>query len=247
QDREPPMPRLPLYDPPQPSEDAPDQARRCASVALIGEDHLQAWHAPLHPVEDARGVLAVVASGLVDEHSEHEAERVGDDVALAALDELPPVEAALTALYRRLHRLAVDDRRRRRGVATGTLAREAAQPLVDGPDEAAVAPPLEVVVDGGPGRERLREHPPLAPGLGEVEHGVEDEAEVVLASALGIEQRSDSFPLSVRQVGAKAPPCRAGHGFGRLVRGNSRDAGGRSKVKTRTASNNFKTSRRSRE
>src|SRR5690554_1340049 len=97
QDREPPMPRLPLYDPPQPSEDAPDQARRCASVALIGEDHLQAWHAPLHPVEDARGVLAVVASGLVDEHSEHEAERVGDDVALAALDELPPVEAALTA------------------------------------------------------------------------------------------------------------------------------------------------------
>src|SRR5690606_12117797 len=155
---------------------------------------------------------------------------------LASLDELPAVEPPLAPLRRRLDRLAVDDGGRGALLSPGALAGEPAHPLVDGLDEAAVAPPPEVVVDGGPRRERLREHAPLAPGLREVEHGVEDRAEVVLASALGIEEGGDSFPLSVRQVGAKAPPCRAGHGFGRLVRGNSRDADGRSKVKTRTAS-----------
>ena len=49
--------------------------------------------------------------------------------------------------------------------------------------------PLEIVVDTLPRREGLRQHAPLAAGLGEVEERVEDEPEGVLASALGVEER----------------------------------------------------------
>src|SRR5690606_25919430 len=53
-------------------------------------------------------------------------------------------------------------------------------------------------------------------GLREVEHGVEDVSGVVLDRAVTSQQRGDTFPLSVRQVGAVASRA---HGSGRLVSG----------------------------
>ena len=76
--------------------------------------------------------------------------------------------------------------------------------VVDGVDRAEVAPAPEVVVDGLPRRERVGEHPPLDAALDEVEDSVEDEAEVMGVEPLAGEERCDSLPLGVRQVGAVA-------------------------------------------
>src|SRR5690606_5387978 len=143
-------------------------------------------------------------------------ERVHEDVPLASVDALPAVEPARPAGVARLHRLAVDDGGRRARLPPGLPPDGAAEPVAQPREEAAVTPAPEVVVDRLPGRIRVGEVAPLAPGLREVEHGVEDVSGVVLDRAVTSQQRGDTFPLSVRQVGAVASRA---HGSGRLVSG----------------------------
>src|SRR4051812_21327162 len=94
---------------------------------------------------------------------EHDAQRVSDDVALAAVDLFPGVVARKTSAFGRLHALAIDDARCGTGLAAFQFTRAHDQQLVDGLPQTAVTPSVEVALHRGPRRKVLGEHPPLAP------------------------------------------------------------------------------------
>ena len=57
-------------------------------VTGVREDALEEREAPGDPVEDERGAVAILHPGGVDLDAQHQAEGVGDQVPLAALDPL---------------------------------------------------------------------------------------------------------------------------------------------------------------
>ena len=67
--------------------------------------------------------VAVLDAGGVDDGAQQEAERIHQQVPLAAVDLLVGVEAARAAAFGRLDRLAVDNSGGRLGLAAGSLAR----------------------------------------------------------------------------------------------------------------------------
>ena len=86
--------------------------RRVAPGSGVREDALEEGEAPGDPVEDQRRAVAILHAGGMDLDAQHQAEGVGDQVPLAALDPLsrvvPDHFAGLRAGF---HALAVDDRR----------------------------------------------------------------------------------------------------------------------------------------
>ena len=70
---------------------------------------------------------------------------------------------------------------------------------------AAPIPVAVVIIDGLPRWEFLGQHPPLRPGLVEVEDGIDDIAFGVdrlrAAVVLGLEVMFDECPFGVRQIG----------------------------------------------
>ena len=90
-----------------------------AWVASIREEALEEGKAPGNAVEDQRRAVAVLDAGGMDLDAQHEPERVGDEMTLAALDALSGIEADhFVRLGTGLDALAVDDHRRRALVAT---------------------------------------------------------------------------------------------------------------------------------
>jgi hypothetical protein len=80
-------------------------------VAGVCEDALEEGEAPGDPVEDQRRAVAILHAGGVDLDAQHEAERVGHEVALAALDPLSGVVADHSPRFRAgSDALAVGDR-----------------------------------------------------------------------------------------------------------------------------------------
>ena len=87
-------------------------------VAGIRRDALEEREAPGDAVEDQRRAVAILYACGMDLDAQHEAEGVGDEVALAALDPLSRVVSDHFAGFRAgFHALAVDDRRGRALVA----------------------------------------------------------------------------------------------------------------------------------
>ena len=82
-------------------------------VTGVREDALEEREAPGDPVEDQRRAVAILHPGGVDLDAQHQAEGVGDQVPLAALDPLSRIVSDHFAGFRAgFHALAVDDRRR---------------------------------------------------------------------------------------------------------------------------------------
>lgn len=80
-----------------------------ARIAAIGEDVAQPWMAEPDRLQQVGSSVAILNIGPVDPHEDQEAERVGDDVALAPFDLLARVIAANPATFGGLDALAVDD------------------------------------------------------------------------------------------------------------------------------------------
>ena len=79
-------------------------------IAGVREEALEEREAPGDAVEDQRRAVAILHAGGVDLDAQHETERVGDQMALAALDPLSGVVADHFARLRAgSDALAVDD------------------------------------------------------------------------------------------------------------------------------------------
>ena len=83
-------------------------AKLVAGIAAIGEDMTQPRIERAAIDDRTDGAVAILDVGGVNLQADQMALRVGDDVALAALDLLACIKAAWTAAFRGLHRLAVD-------------------------------------------------------------------------------------------------------------------------------------------
>jgi hypothetical protein len=113
--------------------------------------------------------------------------------------------------------LGVDQPGSRSGIPAVGLANLAAQGIVDALDGTVVVPPGEVPVDGGPGREVLRQLPPGAPGPDHVEDRVHDPPPRMLLPSPALrshprrwQQRLDQSPLLIRQI-RRIPTPRTTH------------------------------------
>src|SRR5215207_7668304 len=125
-------------------------------------------------------------------------------MAFATVNLLAAVRATLLAALGRLDRLAVDGgnvgRRRTPGLSADLLPQGVEQTLPG----AIAGPPLEVVVDGLPRREVVRQRPPGSALACMVEQGIDDFAQVGLARlptpVSTRKQGLEQGPLLVRQV-----------------------------------------------
>ena len=69
-------------------------------IARILEEALDEWKAPGYAVEDQRRAIAILHAGGMHLDAQHQAEGVGDEVALLALDPLAGIEADVLARLR---------------------------------------------------------------------------------------------------------------------------------------------------
>ncbi len=100
--------------------------------------------------------------GCVHDQADQQAECIGDDVTLAALDLLARVIAPNTTAFRGFHALAVDHPGARAGLASFQLPGRHDQVMVDALQQAVGAPVVEIALDRGRRREVVRQHRPLA-------------------------------------------------------------------------------------
>lgn len=171
-------------------------------------------------VQDQTGPVAILHVGGVVDHRHQEAERVDQDVPLAAVDLLPRV-VAVRPLFGRLDRLAVEHPGGGLAMTPLGLAEVAPQLVEESVDGAVLLPRHEVPVDDLPGRQFVRHRPPLAAGAGDVEEGVDDLAPLVLgrsAALLGSRDESgDLGPLRPGQIAgiglSRVQARRLGHAF----------------------------------
>jgi len=116
----------------------------------------------------------------VDVRLEYEPLGVYQQVTLSSFDLLAPVVTPMFSSYRcSLDRLRINHSGAELRISLQANPETFSQSTVDPLPAAIDAPFPEVVVDGGPSREVVRQEPPLASGLQEVEDGVEDLAKVV--------------------------------------------------------------------
>ena len=162
------------------------------------------------PVEDQRRAVAILHAGGVDLDAQHQAEGVGDQVPLAALDPLSGIVSDhFAGLCAGFHALAVDDRRSRALLTSFQFPGSAIERVVDVRPNPGGDPRPEVAVNGAPRREVPRQHPPLAPRLQQVEDSVDHPPQIGRSRPTTRpgcrEQRPDQRPLPIRHVACTAP------------------------------------------
>ena len=84
----------------------------------------------------------------MNDHEQHQSDRVGNDVTFAALDLLSGVITANTATFRGFNALAVDHAGRRAGFATFQFTGVENQKVIDGVQKARIGPVIEVTLHG---------------------------------------------------------------------------------------------------
>jgi len=149
--------------------------------------------------------------GGMNDGGDQKALRVGQDVALASVDLLAGVEAAVSAAFRGLHALAVDHPGRRRRLPPGGLARRHQQRVVDRRPQPDVPPQIEVMLHRRHRREHgRRQHPPRQAAAQQIQQRLDD---VAIAphrrpSAMRTrrQERLQHRPFRVRQVAWQAQP-----------------------------------------
>jgi hypothetical protein len=102
----------------------------------------------------------------------------------------PPVVPLRAAGFGRLHTLAVDDTGAGRLLAVKEFADVSPEDVVEFLPDPGVTPGIEVVADGLPRREVVRQTPPLAPGSSQIEDRIDDILAVVSAGPAGRAGRS---------------------------------------------------------
>ena len=101
--------------------------RRCALrldgvVATVGKHDPESRKSPLEWLDNQHEAVAILDARAVNGDDQRQAQRIGEQMTLAAHDLLARVEALDSAGFCRLHALAVDDCRTRRGLLAGLLA-----------------------------------------------------------------------------------------------------------------------------
>jgi site-specific DNA recombinase len=174
-------------------------------ILAVGEHprHL-AHRLALEPGEQLRRRPRVVDIGGRHQHGQQQAHAVHDDMPFPTVDVLGVVAAPLLTAGTGVDRLAVDTGGRPGMVRLLGGPGLAAEPVVDGVQDAPATPSVEVPPDGALGREVLGQIPPLAAGSEDVEDGVEDVAHVggtrPPAGWGGREVGLDQGPLLVGEV-----------------------------------------------
>src|SRR5271166_2574651 len=126
-------------------------------------------------------------------------------MALAALDMLAAVVAALATHLAGLDTLAVDDHGRGVTMAIGYAPTAMIEIALNAPQHATIAPGHKILVDRAPGREILGQQAPMAAGLDQIEHGLDRSPQIGSpwpATPFGSrQQRRNQRPLLVAQIG----------------------------------------------
>ena len=95
----------------------PSQAKVRSGVGAIGEDVAQPGEGPSDRGEQRRRTVAVLDMGGVNHAGDEPPAGVGEDMALAPLNQLAGVEPARATAFRGFHRLAVDHTGGRAGLS----------------------------------------------------------------------------------------------------------------------------------
>jgi hypothetical protein len=136
-------------------------------------------------------------------HLECQEQSLGIDqqVAFATVDLLAAIIAALATDSGGFDRLRVDNRSTRLHLAPHAQSQRFTQHGVDRLPQATQARGAQIVIDGFPMRQIVRQQFPATAALGNVEHGVEQlPARDSSWSTIGLgfrHQRGDQFPLAV--------------------------------------------------
>ena len=104
-----------------------------AGIGTIGEEVAQPGEEIVNGFDDERGAIAVLNIGGVNLGADEEANRIGDDMALASFDFFASIIPAGAAALGGLDGLAVDDPGRGAGFAPGSFSRFNQQLEVDPP------------------------------------------------------------------------------------------------------------------
>ena len=112
----------------------------------------QPWIERADRSEHARGAIAILNVGLMHDQPDQIALRVGDDVALAALDLLSCVIAPRAAALRGFHRLAVNHSCRRARLSASRLAHRHNERVVQRGKGSVARPRVEIALNRGVGR-----------------------------------------------------------------------------------------------
>ena len=175
-----------------------------AAVPAIDPEQPQPGEPAQERSEQGLGPFALGGAGRRDPHAQHQAERVDQQVALAAFDLFGPIVAHRAAVAVGLDALAVQDG----GCGAGTLGVRGPdvgpQPGVERFPSVVAGPLAKDMIHGFPGREVGGQEPPLDAAFAHVEDRLDDPPPVGGRSAafLGFgEHGSEEGPLGVRQAG----------------------------------------------
>ena len=134
-----------------------------ALIAAVGEDQGEKGEAAADAREQRGQPVAVLDAGGMNDAAQQQAQRVDQDVALAAVDLLAGIVAARAAAFAGPDRLAVDDAGGRLRLTARGRACQDQQRVVQAEQGAVPPPAAEVAEDCAPRWEAFGQQPPLEP------------------------------------------------------------------------------------
>jgi hypothetical protein len=146
-------------------------------VAAVGEDMAEPRKSVADGGQYVHSAVPVLNVGFMHLDPDHQAGRVGDDMALVALDFLPGIIAARPAAFCGFDALGVDHPGAGRGLPSVQFPRCHDEHMVDRVQQAAVPPVVKVTLYGRGRRKVLRKHCPLAPRRRHVQNRVHNLAQ----------------------------------------------------------------------
>src|SRR5436309_15672460 len=105
---------------------------------------------------------------------EHQAQRVDQQMTFASFELLATIVAAGSARMGRLDGLTIENRRRGQRLTSGRHPDALAQTAVDLLPDARPTPLPEVIIDGLPFRQIMRQHTPGAATAQYIQHGIDN-------------------------------------------------------------------------
>ena len=189
-----------------------------ATPPLAGLLHQRSRIAPVGPeVLDPAGSLvgkesreqlpsgvAVLNVGWQHHHPQHQTERIDQDMSFSAVDFLARIVTPFFAHLGALDALAIEDGRAGMALATFDPAQMLSQMGMDLFPQTVELPEPEVMVDGAPGSKVPGQVAPLRAGFDEIEDGIEQLPERVLAPPTALAGLGkavvDELPFGVSQI-----------------------------------------------
>ena len=188
--------------------------QRMIVILVVAKDRLQSGEVLRRDlIEQLGSGRSVVDVGTGNQYGDQQAQRIHQQMPLAALDFLAAiVTPVLTADFRRLHGLAVDADRAGRRLAAGLHADLGPQGVHKPRPSAVVAPLREILLGRALGKQVVRQHIPLATAAVEIQDRVDDLAHAHFSGAStplrtrGWNQRLQDRPLLIGKVrGVRIP------------------------------------------